>query len=108
MADAFKALSNPHRLQLFLELIHCCPLGTEWEGDPVRCVGELGQGLGVAPSTLSHHIKELNRSGLVQTERRGRNIVCRIDTNMVMALRDFFDFTSGGSCISPGQTGDSQ
>ena len=73
-ADMFKALSNPHRLTIFLRLSSCCVPGTVCEPDDMvrSCVGDLGQNLGLSPSTVSHHIKELHRAGLIRMERRGQ------------------------------------
>ena len=91
-ADMFKALANPHRLALFRRLSTCCPPGTACAAeDAVRhSVGELGEGLEIAPSTLSHHLKELNRAGLVQMQRRGKTVECWVDTAVLSELSDFF------------------
>ncbi len=87
-AEVFKALSNPNRLHIFLRLVSCCPPGTKCISDVAvqRCVGELGQDLEIDPSTVSHHLKELRRSGLIRTERRGKNIICWVDPEMVLAV----------------------
>jgi ArsR family transcriptional regulator len=95
-AEIFKALSNPNRLRIFLRLASCCAPGTrasiDTDVDPegCACVGELGQDLGIVPSTISHHIKELRRAGLIRMERRGQKIECWIDPETVVALREFF------------------
>ncbi len=91
-AERFKALANPHRLALFRRLSTCCPPGTSCSTeDAVRhCVGELGEGLEIAPSTLSHHLKELNRAGLVQMQRRGKNVECWVDPIVLKELAGFF------------------
>ncbi len=91
-AGMFKALSNPHRLALFSRLMSCCAPGTRCNAEKeVRfCVGELGDGLDIAPSTLSHHLKELNRAGLVNMERRGKNIECWVEPSVLDSLAAFF------------------
>jgi DNA-binding transcriptional ArsR family regulator len=95
-AEIFKALSNPNRLRIFLRLVSCCTPGTRASIDTnadlagCACVGELGEDLGIVPSTISHHIKELRRAGLISMERRGQKIECWIDSKTIMALRDFF------------------
>ena len=91
-AEMFKALSNPHRLALFSRLMNCCTPGTKCSPDEaVRfCVGELGEGLDIAPSTLSHHLKELNRAGLVSMERRGKNVECWLEPETLQNLAAFF------------------
>ena len=92
MAISFKALSNPNRLQIFQRLLSCCEPGTLCSADAINgfCVGELGEDLAVAPSTLSHHIKELQHAGLIKTQRRGKNVDCFVDAEKVRLLNDFF------------------
>jgi ArsR family transcriptional regulator len=92
LAEAFKALSNPNRLRIFSRLISCCMPGTVCSADEDMgaCVGELGQDMGIAPSTVSHHIKELRRAGLIRMKRRGKKVECWIDPDMLKDLADFF------------------
>ena len=92
LAEAFKALSNPNRLQIFQRLLSCCAPGTVCSADTLDgfCVGELGEDLNVAPSTLSHHIKELQRAGLIKTQRKGKNVECFVDPEKVGILKAFF------------------
>ncbi len=89
---AFKALSNPHRLALFYRLMNCCEPGTKCNAASAArfCVGDLGEGLNIAPSTLSHHLKELNRAGLVEMERRGKNVECWVEPEKLKSLSSFF------------------
>ena len=63
-------------------------LGTKCISDVAgkRCVGERGQDLEIDPSTVSHHLKELRRSGLIRMERRGKNIICWVDQEMVLEV----------------------
>ncbi len=93
MAEMFKALSNPNRLKLFLKLAECCTIeGSCVAGDGNgACVGDLSREVDVVPSTVSHHIKELQRAGLIVCERRGQNILCSIDHSVLEALAGFFD-----------------
>ncbi len=92
LCEAFKALSNPHRLTLFNRLMNCCTPGTKCiPAVAVRyCVGKLGEGLDIAPSTLSHHLKELNRAGLVEMERKGKNVECWVEPAKIERLSVFF------------------
>ena len=92
LALMFKALSNAHRLALFNRLMNCCEPGTKCGVDEaVRfCVGELGRGMDIAPSTLSHHLKELNRAGLIKMERRGKNVECWLEPEVLAELSRFF------------------
>jgi len=86
----FKALSNPNRLGIFLRLMSCCPPGTRSlsEAESRRYVGELGEHLDITLSTVSHHIKELRQAGLIKVERRGKNIECWVDDQVVRSLAE--------------------
>ena len=92
MSAAFKALSNPNRLQIYLQLLDCCIPGTECSIEEANacCVGDLGESLNIALSTLSHHMKELNRAGLVNMQRKGKQIHCSVNPDMANTLADFF------------------
>ena len=92
-AGMFKALANPHRLNIFMRLISCCGASTARGVAPEKmktCVGQLGQDLGIVPSTVSHHIKELRQAGLIDMERNGQKIFCRVDPATLKALSNFF------------------
>lgn len=91
-AQMFKALANPHRLRLFLRLADCCDgvcAGTEAEMR--RCVGDLGADLGIAPSTLSHHLKELRRAGLIRMERNGQRVECWTEPGLAAGVAGFLN-----------------
>lgn len=89
----FKALANPHRLALFHRLSRCCPPGTACPPEEAvrQNVGALGEGLEIAPSTLSHHLKELHRAGLVQMQRNGKHVECWVEPSVLMELSCFFN-----------------
>ena len=93
----FKALSNSHRLEIFLYLANNCFPGEKSTDQEMRSsVGELGERLGVAPSTVSHHLKELRQSGLIRMERKGKNIECWVESVTVEKLIRFFEQAKGG------------
>jgi DNA-binding transcriptional ArsR family regulator len=93
-AEIFKALSNANRLRIFLRLASCCKPGTVgfMDENSTAYIGELGEDVNVVKSTVSHHIKELRRVGLIRTERKGQKIICWVDPHMVDALKEFFAF----------------
>jgi ArsR family transcriptional regulator, arsenate/arsenite/antimonite-responsive transcriptional repressor len=53
-----KALSEPNRLRIFAALMN---------GDSCNC--ELQETLGLAPNLLSHHLRSLEKAGLVHSRR---------------------------------------
>lgn len=75
LIDAFKALSNETRLTIFEHIRRgCC--GPDRPGiDERPAVCEVASSVKVAPSTISHHIKELRRARLISCERRGQTIL---------------------------------
>ncbi|MDQ7783560.1 MAG: metalloregulator ArsR/SmtB family transcription factor [Desulfomonilaceae bacterium] len=89
-AEIFKALSTPNRLAIFLRLVARCPPGTScaYDEEIRQCVGDVGKDLGISRTTVSHHVKELRRAGLLHVERRGRNIECWVDDQTVLFLAD--------------------
>jgi ArsR family transcriptional regulator len=93
VAQQFAALSNPNRAAIFVRLVDCC-CGTaeSCSHDAMRtCVGDLGKDLSIAASTVSHHIKELHRAGLIKLERCGRTVRCCVDTKTVKELAGFLN-----------------
>ncbi len=93
LAEMFKALSNPHRLALFNRLLTCCAPGTVCDADAAAHfnVGQLGEGIDIAPSTLSHHLKELNRAGLIQMRRNGKQVECWVEPDVLRKIGAFFN-----------------
>jgi ArsR family transcriptional regulator, arsenate/arsenite/antimonite-responsive transcriptional repressor len=61
-ARVFKALADPHRVEI-INLLATSP-------DPV-CVCEFTGPLGVSQPTVSHHLKKLVAAGLLEREQRG-------------------------------------
>jgi len=90
-ASAFKALAHPHRLTIFLRLARCCEeKGCSVDECARLCVGELGRGLGIGAPTISHHLKELTRAGLIRTRKRGQNTECWVSETTLDDLAHFF------------------
>lgn len=74
-ADALAALGNRTRLRIFKLLIRA---GNE--GANIRTVQRL---LGVPATTLTHHLGTLAQAGLIDQERRGREVICTADFKAV-------------------------
>jgi DNA-binding transcriptional ArsR family regulator len=72
------ALGNPIRLKIYRLLVR-----TGEEGLPVGAVQDK---LGMAASSLSHHIKELVAAGLITQERQATVLICRAHYPTMTAL----------------------
>ena len=77
-AASLAALGHEARLKVFRVLVKAGP-----DGAPV---GEIGRVLGIAPSTLAHHLGALVAAGLVTQEKRGREVVNRAEFVAMRAL----------------------
>lgn len=79
--EAFAALSQETRLGIFRLLVQVGPNGLT--------AGEIGQQLGVAASTLSHHLATLERAGLLRSWRVQRHIHYATDFEGTRRLLSF-------------------
>ena len=92
LVDIFKALANYHRLKIYNILTSCGKSGSHCNSDQVFscCVGELDSQLDIAASTLSHHLKELHRAGLIHMKRDGKQVFCSVNTDIMRQLHQLF------------------
>jgi DNA-binding transcriptional ArsR family regulator len=97
IAGKFKALGDPTRLRIYSFLCDCCcPVAVEDSGDvrPVAgpTVGDICchiTGGEQASSNISFHLKELRNAGLITMDKRGKYVVCGIDSAAQQTLLGF-------------------
>lgn len=89
---ALAALAQAQRLRAFRALVVAGPDGLT--------PGAMAEQMGVAPSALSFHLKELSHSGLVSSEARGRNLIYRANFSQMNALLGYLTehCCEGGAC----------
>ena len=90
-ADQFAALGSEARLRILRLLLAAHPVG--------MVVGELQQELGMAASTLSHHLERLKHEGLVDSKREGTFLRYSAHAE---ALRDLLAFLWSECCSRGG------
>ncbi len=90
-AKQLEALGNPTRLQLYRTLVRA--------GDAGLPVGGLQERIGIAASTLSHHLHRLILTGLVTQERQATTLICRAH---YPAMDQLLGFLSEECCAESG------
>jgi len=92
VVKALAALAQPLRLQLFRALVVA--------GQRGMTPGTMAQGLGISPSSLSFHLKELMNAGLVTQERASRNLIYRAAYDRMNAVLGYLtdNCCDGAAC----------
>jgi ArsR family transcriptional regulator len=80
LAGVLKALADPARLRL-LSLIQASP-----EGE--ACVCDLTSPIGLSQPTVSHHLRILTESGLLEREKRGVWAYYRLVPSAIQQVAD--------------------
>jgi ArsR family transcriptional regulator, arsenate/arsenite/antimonite-responsive transcriptional repressor len=75
---ALGALAQEHRLALFRLLVQA--------GEEGMAAGAIAEALGIPNSSLSFHLAQLNRAGLIRQERQHRSLIYRADYAAMNAL----------------------
>ncbi|RJF89762.1 transcriptional regulator [Oleomonas cavernae] len=81
VSKQLEALGNPTRLTVYRTLVRAGR-----EGLPV---GRLQERIGIAASTLSHHLHRLILTGLVTQDRQATTLICRANYQAMDALVGF-------------------
>ena len=95
-AHQLEALGNATRLRVYRVLVRA--------GRDGLPVGRLQERIGIAASTLSHHLKRLVEAGLVTQERQATTLICRAHYPAMNAL---IGFLADECCADAGLVEDS-
>jgi DNA-binding transcriptional ArsR family regulator len=92
---AFAALSQDTRLRVVRHLVRAGPKGVP--------AGALAEGLGISPSNLSFHLKELDRAGIIAARREARSIFYTVNYDSLRGLIRFLmeDCCGGLAQVKP-------
>lgn len=97
-AKQLESLGNPTRLRIYRVLVRA--------GDAGLPVGRLQERIGIAASTLSHHLHRLIVTGLVQQERQATTLICRANYPAMNALLDFLSAECCADAVAPARGGE--
>ncbi|PLZ02680.1 transcriptional regulator [Burkholderia sp. WAC0059] len=91
---ALGALAHDSRLAIFRALVVAGPDGL--------AAGEIAQRLGLAPSSLSFHLKDLSHADLVKSRQDGRFVIYTANFGAMNALVGFLteNCCAGASCVA--------
>jgi DNA-binding transcriptional ArsR family regulator len=92
--EALGALAQEHRLALFRLLVQAGKNGMP--------AGAIAEALGVPNSSLSFHLAQLNRVGLIRQERQHRSLIYRANYPAMDALLAYLmeNCCAGDECVS--------
>jgi ArsR family transcriptional regulator, arsenate/arsenite/antimonite-responsive transcriptional repressor len=94
---ALAALAQDSRLAIFRLLVQTGPAGLP--------AGKIGAATGIAPSSLTFHLKELARANLVSSRQQGRFVIYAANYSTMNALLAFLtENCCGGSPCMPACT----
>jgi DNA-binding transcriptional ArsR family regulator len=85
---AFAAIAHENRLALYRLLVKRGPAGLP--------AGVIAERLGVAPSSLTFHLQALQRAGLLQRRREGRQLIYSAD---FAAMNSLVGFLTDHCCV---------
>ena len=99
LADAFKALSDAHRLRALRFIAGGAPPGAN-DRDAV-CACHVQEHLDLSQPATSYHLKVLRQAGLVEAEKRGRWVHYRLAADGPEALRAFLEEIEDEGSVRP-------
>ena len=76
--DALGALAHEHRLGIFRLLVERGPAGLP--------AGRIAERVGIVPSSLTFHLQNLQRAGLIARRRESRRLIYSADFTAMNAL----------------------
>jgi len=76
--EALGALAHEHRLAIYRLLVQRGPEGLS--------AGVIGQRIGLLPSSLTFHLQNLQRAGLIAHRRESRQLIYSVDFSVMNGL----------------------
>jgi ArsR family transcriptional regulator len=97
--SALRALAHEHRLAIYRLLVERGPEGLS--------AGTIGERVGLLPSSLTFHLQNLQRAGLITQRRVSRQLFYSVDFALMNGLVGYLTENccrdSGAECCAPAQ-----
>jgi len=91
--EALGALAHEYRLAIYRLLVEQGPDGL--------AAGAIGEGVGLAPSSLTFHLQNLHRAGLIVQRRESRSLIYSVD---FMAMNELVGYLTENCCAGSGES----
>ena len=93
--EALGALAHEHRLAIFRLLVERGPEGL--------AAGQIAERVGLVPSSLTFHLQNLQRAGLVSRQRESRQLIYSADFEAMNGLVGYLtqNCCAGGAVCAP-------
>jgi DNA-binding transcriptional ArsR family regulator len=86
--DALGALAHEHRLAIFRLLVE--------RGPPGLAAGRIAERVGLVPSSLTFHLQNLQRAGLISQRRESRQLIYAAD---FAAMNSLVGYLTENCCV---------
>lgn len=90
---ALGALAHEYRLGIYRLLVEQGPEGLS--------AGAIGEAVGLAPSSLTFHLQNLHRAGLIVQRRESRSLLYSVDFD---AMNDLVGYLTENCCAASGNS----
>ena len=89
--EALGALAHEYRLEIYRLLVEQGPDG--------MAAGAIGEAVGLAPSSLTFHLQNLQRAGLIVQRRESRSLIYSVDFE---AMNELVGYLTENCCAGSG------
>lgn len=91
--EALGALAHEYRLEIYRLLVEQGPKGLS--------AGTVGDAVGLAPSSLTFHLQNLHRAGLIVQRRESRSLIYSVDFD---AMNELVGYLTENCCAGSGDS----
>lgn len=90
LAKVMKALSNPNRLELYLEIVKKNEASFHTGGECF--ITDIIDSFNIGAPTISHHLKELLNADLITTEKKGKYLIAKVNIETLEEVKTLLSY----------------